>query len=123
MSILSGIYPPSAGVALLAGFSIASDMDMVYRSMGICPQHDILWSDLTVEEHLLFYARLKGVPAEKEMDAVKQSMASVSLGPFAGRTTTGLSGGEKRRLSIAISLMGSPQVVFLDEPTVCLFLY
>lgn len=92
-------------------------MNEVYKNISICPQHDILWDDLTVEEHLLFYARLKGVPADVERENVLKAMDGVSLRQFSGRLSKGLSGGEKRRLSIAIALVGDPKVVFLDEPT------
>ncbi|CAG8546687.1 16969_t:CDS:10 [Funneliformis caledonium] len=94
-----------------------TQMDEVYRSIGICPQHDILWDDLTVLEHCLFYARIKGIPAKDELVAAKQALKQVRLEDFADRLSKGLSGGEKRRLSIAISLIGNPVVVFLDEPT------
>ncbi|KAJ3033330.1 hypothetical protein HDV00_006486 [Rhizophlyctis rosea] len=118
ISILTGLYDASGGTAKLAAFDIATERESVYRVIGICPQHDILWDDLTVEEHLLFYARLKGVPASEEKAAAEHSMRTVSLdGPFRTRLSKGLSGGEKRRLSIAIALVGDPSVVFLDEPT------
>ncbi|CAG8495571.1 10808_t:CDS:2 [Ambispora gerdemannii] len=117
ISILTGLYPPTSGSASLNKYNINEDMDKVYMSMGVCPQHDILWADLTVEEHLLFYARLKGIPPKAESEAVKIALEQVRLEPFAGRLTKGLSGGEKRRLSIAIALIGNPAVVFLDEPT------
>ena len=114
---LIGIYTPTSGYARLAGFNIATDMDQVYKRIGICPQHDILWDDLTVLEHLLFYARLKGIPKDQEYDAVQQSMANVGLESFRDNLVHGLSGGEKRRLSIAIAIIGDPKLVFLDEPT------
>lgn len=76
-----------------------------------------MWDDLTIEEHLLFYARIKGIPSGLEADAVAKAMEDVSLTKFKGRLSKGLSGGEKRRLSIAIALVGQPNVVFLDEPT------
>jgi len=114
---LIGVYPPTAGTAKLAGYDINTDMKQVYRRIGICPQHDILWSDLTVEEHLLFYGRLKGIPKKQEKTAVTESLSSVGLLNFRNRFVKGLSGGEKRRLSIAIALVGNPKLVFLDEPT------
>ncbi|RUP48908.1 hypothetical protein BC936DRAFT_143659 [Jimgerdemannia flammicorona] len=117
ISILTGLYEPSAGQARLAGFDISTEMSDVYRSIGVCPQHDILWDDLTVGEHLYFYARLKGVPPNREQQVVQQSLQTVSLVPFENRLSKGLSGGEKRRLSIAIALIADPSVVFLDEPT------
>ncbi|KAF9098547.1 hypothetical protein BGX27_000767 [Mortierella sp. AM989] len=115
--ILTGLYEPTQGWARLAGFELDTEIKDVYRNIGVCPQHDILWDDLTVGEHLYFYARLKGVTAADERAAVVASLEAVSLTPFEDRLTKGLSGGEKRRLSIAISLVGNPGVVFLDEPT------
>ena len=66
------------------------------NSIRICPQHDILWDDLTVGEHLLFYVRLKGVPSSQECVTVMESLGRVRLVPFENRLTRGLSGGEKR---------------------------
>jgi ABC-type multidrug transport system ATPase subunit len=66
---------------------------------------------------LYFYARLKGISVEDEKAAVAEALENVSLTAFENRLTVGLSGGEKRRLSIAISILGNPAVVFLDEPT------
>jgi len=117
ISILTGLYPPTAGDAYLAGFSVNKEMQDIYLNIGVCPQHDILWDDLTVEEHLLFYARIKGVKPKEEKAAVKKALETVSLQKFKNRLSKGLSGGEKRRLSIAISLIGDGKVVFLDEPT------
>ncbi|KAG0273216.1 hypothetical protein BGZ97_010776, partial [Linnemannia gamsii] len=92
-------------------------MSLVHSRMGVCPQHDILWGDLTVADHLLFYARLRGVPPTLEQQAVSYAIASVSLTRFRDRQVKGLSGGEMRRVSIAISLLGDNRVVFLDEPS------
>ncbi|OUM61278.1 hypothetical protein PIROE2DRAFT_20970 [Piromyces sp. E2] len=114
---LIGVYTPTSGYARLAGFNIETDMDQVYKRIGICPQHDILWNDLTVEEHLLFYARLKGISKNEEKDSVLQSLESVGLEEKKSTKVKGLSGGEKRRLSIAIALVGDPKLIFLDEPT------
>ncbi|CAG8641009.1 16181_t:CDS:2 [Dentiscutata erythropus] len=117
ISILTGLYPPTSGSATINNLDILTNMREVYMSIGVCPQHDILWDDLTVGEHLLFYARLKGIPAEQEQAVILQALQQVRLEAFRNRLSKGLSGGEKRRLSIAISLIGSPAVIFLDEPT------
>lgn len=117
ISILTGLYPATSGKATLAGFDIVTETSGVYRSIGICPQFDILWEELTVGEHLYFYSRLKGVVYADEKRAVQEALKSVSLTSYENRLIKGLSGGEKRRVSIAISLLGTPKVVFLDEPT------
>ncbi|TPX73229.1 hypothetical protein CcCBS67573_g05503 [Chytriomyces confervae] len=109
INILTGLYEASAGHARLAGFDIKTQQAMVYNNIGVCPQFDILWEDLT--------ARLKGVESGGEASAVEKSLEQVSLTALKHRLSKNLSGGEKRRLSIAIALVGNPAVVFLDEPT------
>ena len=56
-----GLYKLSSGTIQINGFDITRDHDQVYRHIGVCPQHEILWPDLTPKEHLLFYCRLKGI--------------------------------------------------------------
>ncbi|KAI9333006.1 hypothetical protein BDR26DRAFT_1010379 [Obelidium mucronatum] len=75
-------------------------MSSIYNNIGICPQFDILWSDLNVPEHLYFYARLMGVSAKDERAAVDKYLETVSLKSLEKRLASQLSGGEKRRLSI-----------------------
>ena len=80
---------------------------MVHLYIGVCPQFDLLWPDLTVEEHLLFYARLKGVSPKREKSKVQKAIKEVYLTNFSKTKSKELSGGMKRRLSIAISLVGT----------------
>lgn len=87
------------------------------KNIGVCPQFDILWRELTIEEHLLFYARMKGVPAGEEERAVREALEEVDLWERKGMQAGELSGGMQRRLSIAVALVGKPSVVFLDEPS------
>jgi ABC-type multidrug transport system ATPase subunit len=115
--MLTGLYPASSGEAILCGFDLKTQSDQVYTKIGVCPQFDILWEDLTVAEHLYFYARLKGIASKDEDEAVDAALKDVALFNFRNRLARGLSGGEKRRVSIAIALLGQPKVVFLDEPT------
>ncbi|KAJ3115049.1 hypothetical protein HDU96_001276, partial [Phlyctochytrium bullatum] len=117
LSILTGIATPTKGTATLDGCDLKKDREKIYRRIGVCPQYDILWDELTVTDHLVFYARLKGVPVSEEIEAARDAIAKVKLEAFANRKSKWLSGGEKRRLSIAIALVGNPGVVFLDEPT------
>eukprot|EP00026_Physarum_polycephalum_P016126 Phypoly_transcript_16969.p1 GENE.Phypoly_transcript_16969~~Phypoly_transcript_16969.p1 ORF type:complete len:273 (+),score=30.54 Phypoly_transcript_16969:80-820(+) len=92
-------------------------MDKVRYEIGVCPQHCILWGELTVVEHFLFYARLKGVPRKNERDHVNQWLSQLGLGFAKDLQVSKLSGGMKRRVSVGIALVGYPAVVFLDEPT------
>jgi ABC-type multidrug transport system ATPase subunit len=82
--------------------------------MGVCPQFDLVWPQLSVEEHLYFYARLKGIPEKIIKKQVEESMKEVKLEKFAKFAASELSGGMRRRLSVAISLVGDPKIVFLD---------
>jgi ABC-type multidrug transport system ATPase subunit len=112
-----GLYRLTSGTATIKGFDIMRQQDQVYHHVGICPQHEILWPDLTCEEHLLFYARLKGIDAHDEKAVVQQCLKQVELADEATKLSKKLSGGQKRRLAIAIALVARPAVVFLDEPT------
>lgn len=82
ISILTGLYTPSSGNAWVAGYDIRDQLEVVQLQIGVCPQFDILWADLTVEEHLLFFARLKGIPPEKEQAQVDKAIAEVLLQRF-----------------------------------------
>ena len=65
ISMLTGLIPPTAGFARVMGLDLSSDMSDIRKIIGICPQHDVLWDDLTVKEHLEFFAGLKGVPSNE----------------------------------------------------------
>ena len=112
-----GLYRLSSGKVTINGFDITRQHDQVYRHIGVCPQHEILWPDLTVKEHLLFYSRLKGIEAKEEDAVVTHCLEDVDLLSEQNKLSKSLSGGQKRRLGIAIAIVARPAVVFLDEPT------
>ena len=77
--MLTGMVTPSAGDATIAGHSILTDMTEIRRLIGVCPQHDVLWSELTVIEHLRTFALLRGVPARDVEKRAKEMMQEVGL--------------------------------------------
>ena len=117
IAMLTGLYAPTSGDAFVDGFSISTEIDSVHKSIGVCPQFSILWDSLTVREHLLFFARMKGVGMGDERKHVDDSLRDYGLLSVATRMAGNLSGGMKRRLCVAIALVGGSRVVFLDEPT------
>ncbi|KAI3847033.1 hypothetical protein MKW92_041540 [Papaver armeniacum] len=119
ISMMIGLTKPTSGMALVQGMDIRTDMDKIYTSMGVCPQHDLLWEILTGREHLMFYGRLKNLKGAALTQAVEESLKSVNLfhGGVGDKQAGKYSGGMKRRLSVAISLIGDPKVVYMDEPS------
>ena len=99
------------------GYSISNQKEKVYRSIGYCPQFDALMPLLTAREHLKFFARLRGIPEKNVKQVSEWAMDKVGLNVFADRLSGDLSGGNKRKLSTAIALVGNPSVICLDEPT------
>ncbi|CAM0946658.1 unnamed protein product [Alopecurus aequalis] len=119
ISMMIGLIPPTSGTAYVHGRDIRTDMNDIYTTMGVCPQHDLLWETLTGREHLLFYGRLKNLKGSELLKATDDSLKSVNLfrGGVGDKQVGKYSGGMKRRLSVAISLIGDPKVVFMDEPS------
>ncbi|GFZ12086.1 ABC2 homolog 6 [Actinidia rufa] len=119
INMMIGLVKPSSGNAYVQGMDIRTKMGEIYTSMGVCPQHDLLWENLTGREHLLFYGRLKNLKGSALVRAVEESLKSVNLfhGGVADKQAGKYSGGMKRRLSVAISLIGDPKVVYMDEPS------
>ncbi|KAJ4968890.1 hypothetical protein NE237_015591 [Protea cynaroides] len=119
INMMIGFTKPTSGTAIVQGMDIRTDMNKIYTSMGVCPQHDLLWETLTGREHLLFYGRLKNLKGSALIQAVEESLKDVNLfyGGLADKKAGEYSGGMKRRLSVAISLIGNPKVVYMDEPS------
>jgi len=86
-------------------------------SVGYCPQYDILYNKLTIEQHLMYYSRLKGCPSNLLLSYVDNIISDVGLQKEKKNRVSKLSTGQKRRLSIAIALTGNPSILLLDEPT------
>uniref|UniRef100_A0A3Q2D7Z4 P-type phospholipid transporter n=1 Tax=Cyprinodon variegatus TaxID=28743 RepID=A0A3Q2D7Z4_CYPVA len=117
ISVLTGLFPPTAGTVYVKGMDIRYDMDIIRKTLGVCPQHNVLFDMLTVEEHVWFYGCLKGLSEENVMAEISALLEDVGLSHKRHDQTKNLSGGMQRKLSVAIAFVGGSKVVVLDEPT------
>ena len=117
IGVLTGVIAPSSGTATLGGFDINEEIDEVRQIIGVVPQFDILWEELTAEEHMVLFCKIKGVPNDQIEKVVDDKLAAVNLLDVKKARTKTFSGGMKRRLTVAISCIGDPRIVFMDEPT------
>ncbi|WVZ93130.1 hypothetical protein U9M48_039136 [Paspalum notatum var. saurae] len=119
INMMIGLVKPTYGTAYIHGMNLRTDMDEIYENIGVCPQHDLLWETLTGREHLMFYGRMKNLTGAALTQAVDESLMSVNLfhSGFGDKSVSKYSGGMKRRLSVAIALIGNPKVVYMDEPS------
>ncbi|XP_072041416.1 phospholipid-transporting ATPase ABCA3-like [Amphiura filiformis] len=118
MSMLTGLFPPTSGTAIVNGCNIKTNLQGVRSSLGLCPQHDVLFGDLTVEEHLYFFAKLKGLDSKTQVQSeIEHYLSSMGLEDKRNQFSKSLSGGMKRKLSCGIALIADSKVVMLDEPT------
>jgi ABC-type multidrug transport system ATPase subunit len=121
ISMLTGMIAPTSGYALIDGQDIRTNMNEIRNNIGICLQHDCLFPQLTVQEHIEFFARLKGMyerySREEVSEKVRQSIEDVALLEKKDTWSRNLSGGMKRKLSVAIAFCGDSSTVLLDEPT------
>jgi ATP-binding cassette subfamily A (ABC1) protein 3 len=118
MAMLTAEFPPSSGDAILAGFSVTNEPDQTRRTIGYCPQFDAHFANMTGAEHVELYAIIKGVRRDLLKEVVAAKLDEVGLSVYDGnRLSSSYSGGMKRKLSVAIATIGSPRIVFLDEPS------
>ena len=117
LSMLCGLVPPSSGTACIGGLDISTHMVDIRRRLGVCPQHDVLWPTLSCNEHLALYAAFRGVPKAAIAREAVRVLSEVGLADKAAALAGTLSGGQRRKLSLAIAFVGGPSVVYLDEPT------
>ena len=117
ISCISGLISATSGDCVVYGNSIQTKMDAIRRNMGICPQHDVLYAQLTVLEHVELFGTIKGVPSDEVENAALDMIEKVGLTEKINVMSTALSGGQKRKLSLAISMIGPCQFILCDEPT------
>lgn len=114
ISMLTGLYPPTSGDAWVNGYSVSTQMQQIRHGLGVCPQHNVLFDSLTVREHLELLAALKGVPPDRVAQCVRDKIKEVGLQAKTDVFSASLSGGMKRKLSVAMALIGDSKIVFLS---------
>jgi ABC-type multidrug transport system ATPase subunit len=128
---ITGEFAPTSGDALIRDytntntssgtdrrlFSISNDLTAARQRMGYCPQFDGLQLNLTGREHIKFYAAIRGMPLGSIDSTVSKLLDEIQLIDAADRACGTYSGGMKRKLSVALALVGAPCVVLLDEPS------
>ncbi|MEJ2622035.1 MAG: ATP-binding cassette domain-containing protein [Candidatus Thiodiazotropha sp.] len=118
MRLAAGLLLADAGELSVAGVDVIHDPEQVHARVGYMPQRFGLYEDLSVQENLDLYADLQGVPPQARVERYQELLAMTGLAPYTRRLAGQLSGGMKQKLGLACTLVRSPQLLLLDEPTV-----
>ena len=117
IKMLTCLSAPTAGDALVGGFSITKQPDQVKQRIGVSPQETAVAPNLTVTENLALICGIHGFSKEKTTQKIREMSQQFSLETVLSRKAGKLSGGWQRRVSIAMALISEPEILFLDEPT------
>ncbi len=117
MQIICGVLAASSGNITVAGHNIIDEPKLAKKHIGFLPEQPPLYLDLTVDEYLLYCARLRQIPGSERDSAIKNSKQRCGLHDAGGRLIANLSKGYQQRVGIAQAIIHSPSLVILDEPT------
>ncbi|KAM8992316.1 ATP-binding cassette sub-family A member 10-like [Ara ararauna] len=119
LNVLSGLTFPSEGSATIYNYKLSEigDREEIRESIGICPQFNVQFGALTVKENLKTFAEIKGIRSKEVEQEVQNILELLDISNIQDTQAEKLSGGQKRKLSIGIAMLGNPQVLLLDEPT------
>lgn len=116
-NILTAMIPKTGGSATLLGQEVNRNMPELFQNVGVCPQFNCLWDVMTVREHLQLFGGLKGYSSVDLEMSIQYFIDVLSFGENANKRSMFLSGGNKRKLCVANCLIGSPKLLFFDEPS------
>jgi ABC-2 type transport system ATP-binding protein len=116
--ILSTVLNPDHGDVAIGGYSIHDNAGAVRSLIGVCPQELALYADLSALDNLVFFGRMVGLGGKEALAQAMKNLELMGLAERAKGKVDKFSGGMKRRVNLAIALMGTPELLFLDEPTV-----
>jgi ABC-2 type transport system ATP-binding protein len=116
--MLSTVLEADSGEIIVGGYSVKKDAEDVRRLIGVCPQDLALYEDLSALDNMVFFGRMAGLDGKAARDQAIANLKLMGLQERAKGKIAKFSGGMKRRINLAIALMGDPHLVFLDEPTV-----
>jgi ABC-2 type transport system ATP-binding protein len=120
ISMISTLLTPTSGTATVNGHDIQEEPMGVRRSIGVVPQELALYDDLTAGENLRFWGEMRGLGGSELKQEVTEKLELTGLTEHAGARVKTFSGGMKRRLNLAVGLLGNPPLLMLDEPTVAI---
>lgn len=118
MNIIAGCLAPTEGQVLIGGYDICEEPDEAKRLIGYLPEQPPLYPDMTPEEYLTFVGRAKGLRGADLHEEIEYVMDATCIGGMRSRLIKNLSKGYKQRVGIAQAMLGSPEIIILDEPTV-----
>lgn len=118
ISMLTGLIPPTSGDCVVWGHRLTDELPAIRQITGVCPQQNVLFPMLTVEEHLMFFGKTKGLGGRELYTAIKDTLTEVGLSEKVNVLAHALSGGMKRKLCLAMALIGNPRFILLDEPVI-----
>ena len=115
--MLTAEEEPTSGSITIKGLDLKRDFQKCRKLLGYCPQYDPIFESLTVEQNIHYFAQIKGIPRYCRFKLVDDAINKLGLLIHRGTAAGKLSGGNKRKLSVAIAIVGNPPIIMLDEPS------
>jgi ABC-type multidrug transport system ATPase subunit len=117
ISVLTGRTGPTFGHAFAFGLSLRGQMRVIQRLTSVCPQEDLIWPELTGEEHVLLYSMCRGASWAEARQEAAEVLARVGLASVGSQQAAQYSGGMQRRLMVGLAIVSNPKLLFFDEPS------